>query len=140
MADSQRLQALAALQSALDAVSSLATVEHGYEEQELSTYDDTDTPIIFIIPTTENYVWEKSMHHLCSLTVVCPMYFLDDGTDAQQGEALIQAVRNKIGEDITLGGKVAEARVMSISFAGTFPLWKVVFTMRLRYEKRIDNV
>jgi hypothetical protein len=137
---SQRYTAIAALRTALATITSLEDVDYANEEQSVTTYDMADLPLMFVIPVVETYVWEKSMNMLSTLNVNCHLFFLDDGTDEQQGEGLIKAVRDKLGEDITLGGTCAECRIISISNQGTFPLWKVNFSVRIRYEKRIDNV
>jgi hypothetical protein len=103
-------------------------------------YSAAEYPLIEIVPSSEIPMpYLTGRHALWRNRVVLTCYYLGVNTDWEQGEALFKEVKDALGGDPTLNETCASVSVSDIRNSGEFPMWKVIATIEMKYEKRISD-
>jgi len=137
---STRSDCLNALRTNIDAIVSIGTVELSNEDPVgVGGYTKSELPLAIIKPESESVTYETSRYGYWLVKVTLAVYFLADDDEIANRESLVAAVKNKIGEDPTLGGLCEMCEITGITSSGTYPLYKETFNLEFRYEQSISN-
>ncbi len=139
MADNRR-DLLAYLATLLGAVTGVVTVVRTLVEIDITNYNEAELPLIAVkepkeIPKTEM----TSMRAIQDLETQLKVFFVVWGQNPTSTyETLMKDIRNKLGNDFTLGGNANKILVKDVSLIfGEMPLYH--FLMDLDSEYYLDQ-
>ncbi len=136
---SQRQDILDALKSVIDSISSITTTTLLNYEPDLNKYPSSSLPLAVIVPLTESPLYETGQFARWSLDVRIIVYFLSEGSDSVEGEALLKDIKDALGNNSTLNGNAIDINIGEITNGGDFPLFNAEFKVRITYERSILN-
>lgn len=114
------------------------------ESLDMAVYTASQTPLVEIVPAEETPEYEVGKHALWRTSIRLTIYYLEVRGDEAQQETLTTEIKNALGKNPTLetaaGVPIVEIiNILSITPAGEFPLFQIIFDLELEYEKHIEN-
>ncbi len=131
-----RRDILDTLETKLREVSGIQTVVRTYMNIDMTQYSSSDLPLIEIREPEEATEQEMTgRRSIMSLEMKIKVWFINWGENPTPTyEALMKAIRDKIGEEFHLGGYIQACWITGISpIEGIMPLFWYEMTLRMLY-------
>lgn len=132
-----RRDLVAGIATVLGEVTELKTVVRSYVDVDATQYAEAAYPLAAVIdPPEDVFEDETSRHAVMDLTVRVNVMFVAWGASPSATyEALVKAVRDKIGAHFTLHDKAIKCQVDAVSeVKGEMPLYNFDITLNARYH------
>jgi|GEM_PF-6527408 len=135
---SQAQLILAALANQVN-TASVNTVVNANAKLDMTVRTLAEVPLNEIIAVEETTRGEVGGFDMYSFFVDLTCYYIDEPDSDTQKETLTKELKDAIGGDITLNGTCTCCHVRSVRYGGEFPLWEVILSLEILYEKEIAN-
>ncbi len=137
MTDSTRTSILSAISGVIEQVSSVNTVVCSNGNVMIETYKASDLPLVQIVFNRETPLYETSHHAMWEISFELTCYVLGGIEDTV--ENIIKDIKDAIGANQTMNQTCVITEIVSVNIIGDFPLWKLIFDMRSKYEKGVAD-
>lgn len=138
-----RRTVLDAIYDKVDAVTVVKTVTRSLAVRDILNYNETDLPLVDLREPRETADVEMtSMRQIGFLDVILRVWFTHWGEDPSSTyETLMKDIRNKLGEDPTMGQCAVASWVTGVSnVEGEMPLFRFDISLRTKYHLNLANV
>ncbi len=139
MTDSTRNTILTNISNVISGITSIKTVVCSNGNVNIETYKSASLPLVQIIFNREAPLYETSHHALWEISFELTCYVLGDIGDTDSVENIVKDIKNAIGENQTMNQTCIITEIASVNIVGDFPLWRVIFDMRSKYEKDVAD-
>ena len=136
MSQAQLILAALATQSN---TASVNTVVNANAKLDMTVRPLSQVPLNEIIVTEITTRGEVGGFDMYSLWVDLTCYYIDEPDSDVQKETLTKELKDAIGGDITLSETCTCCHIRSVRYGGEFPLWEVILSLEILFEKEIDN-